>query len=129
MSATAHTAHTSVFIVMAFLHLSFLLVLYYLVMVTFFSDDEKVKEWNFQNATTLIITFIVNNHVNESQNAMAEAWEKAYLDYLKNYKGEYFNISFLAEVRLFCVTSEKSPVVYFGLDKRQNSTFLSRSCV
>ena len=31
----------------------------------------------FSNATALIVTFIVNNHLDEEENAKAEAWEEA----------------------------------------------------
>ena len=49
-------------------------------------------------ATTMLITFIVNNHVNDADNAKAEAWEAAFIDYLKNYSSVYFNFSFSSEV-------------------------------
>ena len=45
-----------------------------------------------------MITFIVNNHVNESQNEWAEAWEAKFIQYLKEYKGVNFDISFSSEV-------------------------------
>ena len=53
---------------------------------------------NYDSAKVLLITFVVNNHVDEELNGPAEAWEKAFLDYLKNYKGEYITVSFMAEV-------------------------------
>ena len=34
------------------------------------------------NASALVVTFVVNNHVNEKQNAAAEAWEKRYVSRL-----------------------------------------------
>ena len=61
-------------------------------------EDPESGLFNYQNATTLIITYTVNNHLEESDNRMAEAWEKAYLDYLKSYKGQYINVTFLSEV-------------------------------
>lgn len=53
---------------------------------------------DYQSATSLIITFIVNNHLNKSANKMAETWEKAFLNYLKDYTGTYINITYSAEV-------------------------------
>ena len=70
-----------------------------LLLFSFFLADHGI--WYYENASALIITFIVNNHVNESQNAWAEAWEAEFIKYLKNYKGQYINISFSSEVS-FC---------------------------
>ena len=53
---------------------------------------------DYQTAEALIITFIVNNHLDESANKMAETWEKAFLDYLKNYNSTKINITYSAEV-------------------------------
>eukprot|EP00117_Sycon_ciliatum_P015360 scpid11669/ scgid3077/ Niemann-Pick C1 protein len=36
----------------------------------------------YTNATALLVTFVVNNHVNEEENKMAEAWEKRFLDFI-----------------------------------------------
>jgi Niemann-Pick C1 protein len=54
---------------------------------------------NYDNATALIVTFVVNNHLEESQNKMAEAWEQGYIDYLKGLKGHlnHTKITFLSE--------------------------------
>lgn len=56
-------------------------------------------EYNMANA--LIITFVVNNHKDESKNAKAEAWEKAFIEYMKNYVSQSSNsnltISFTSE--------------------------------
>lgn len=46
----------------------------------------------------MIITFIVKNHVNDEDNDKAKAWEKQFLEYLKNFKGDNITISFNAEV-------------------------------
>ena len=37
---------------------------------------------NYIGAKSLIISFVVNNHKDESKNKKAEAWEKAFIDYL-----------------------------------------------
>ena len=55
----------------------------------------------YENATTLIITFVVNNYQDKSKLNKAMAWEKAFLEYMKKYVEEGsnkdLNISFSAE--------------------------------
>ena len=58
--------------------------------------------FNYDTATALIITFIVNNHVDEDKNKMAETWEKAFLKFVKEYKSDSISISYMAEVRMSC---------------------------
>ena len=43
--------------------------------------DEK----EYQNATSLIITILINNHVNEKDNAKAMAWEELFLQKMEEY--------------------------------------------
>lgn len=52
---------------------------------------------NYQNSTVFVLTFVVNNHLNKKDNAMAEAWEKVFIDYMKNYKNDHMIISFSSE--------------------------------
>ena len=52
----------------------------------------------YDMATTMLITFIVNNHVNDEDNEKAEVWEAAFVDLLKKYNSTYFNFSFSSEV-------------------------------
>lgn len=40
----------------------------------------------YYQSKALIITFVVKNHKNKANNKKAEAWEKVYIDYLKNWK-------------------------------------------
>ena len=49
-------------------------------------------------ATTILVTFIVNNHVDEAANKDAELWEAEFLKYLKEYRGVNITIAFIAEV-------------------------------
>lgn len=55
----------------------------------------------YENATTMIITFVVNNYQEKSKLAKAMAWEKAFLKYMKDYVRNSSNanltISFSAE--------------------------------
>ena len=41
---------------------------------------------NYEQAQALIITFVVKNHDNEEDNKKAEAWEKEFINYLKNWE-------------------------------------------
>ena len=44
---------------------------------------------------------MVNNHVNDEDNKMAMAWEKAFLDYLEDYKknnATFIDFEYSAEV-------------------------------
>lgn len=57
---------------------------------------------NYQNATALIVSFTVNNHLDDTQNQMAKIWEKAFLDYVKDPNITFFtNMTFMAEVSFF----------------------------
>ena len=55
----------------------------------------------YENATTMIITFVVNNYQDKSKLKKAMAWEKAFLEYMKEYVQNSSNrnltISFSAE--------------------------------
>ena len=55
----------------------------------------------YQNASTLIITFVVNNHKDKTKLKKAVAWEKAFIEYMKGYtmdpKNGNLTISFSAE--------------------------------
>ena len=53
---------------------------------------------NYQNATAFVITFIVNNHLEEEKNGKAEAWEAEFIKYMKSYKNTNMTISFSSEV-------------------------------
>ena len=57
---------------------------------------------DYQTAEALIITFIVNNHLDESANKMAETWEKAFLEHLDHYNSSKINITYSAEVQYSC---------------------------
>ncbi|RNA21587.1 Niemann-Pick C1, partial [Brachionus plicatilis] len=55
------------------------------------------KAQQYGNASALILTFIINNHKNESENLAAMAWEKSVIEFLKNYTNENMSISFSTE--------------------------------
>ncbi len=54
----------------------------------------------YRSAKSIILTFIVNNHDDEAKNKKAEAWEKAFIDFMKDFKKngpKDFNVSFSSE--------------------------------
>ena len=55
----------------------------------------------YENASTLIITFVVNNHKDKSKLTKALAWEKEFLKYMHDYvndpQNDNLNISYSAE--------------------------------
>ncbi|KAH0517385.1 Niemann-Pick C1 protein [Microtus ochrogaster] len=53
---------------------------------------------NYNNATALVITFPVNNYYNDTEKLQrAQAWEKEFINFVKNYKNPNLTISFIAE--------------------------------
>ena len=70
--------------------------MYYLHVL--FADSNGVS--NFDLATALIVTFVVENHVDEDKNKDAMLWEAEFIKYLKSYKGENITVSFMAEVHV-----------------------------
>lgn len=53
---------------------------------------------NYANATALVITFTVNNFQNKTFQKMAQAWEKGYLEVLKNYYNPNISVAYTSEV-------------------------------
>ncbi|XP_030628972.1 NPC intracellular cholesterol transporter 1 [Chanos chanos] len=53
---------------------------------------------NYNNATALVITFPVNNYLNDTEKiGKALAWEKEFISFVKNYSNPNITISFSAE--------------------------------
>ena len=56
---------------------------------------------SYKDASTVIITFVVNNHKDKSKLGKALAWEKAFVEFMKNYvknpKNADLTISFTSE--------------------------------
>ena len=61
-------------------------------------------DYDFDSAEALVITFVVNNHVDDRLNKRAEAWEKAFLEYMQGYTGEYIKVVHSAEVGSYTCT-------------------------
>jgi Niemann-Pick C1 protein len=57
----------------------------------------KANRHEYGNATALLITYIINNHLDPSQNLKAMAWEKKVVEFLKNYSNPNMTISFSTE--------------------------------
>ncbi|XP_052763831.1 NPC intracellular cholesterol transporter 1-like isoform X1 [Mya arenaria] len=51
----------------------------------------------YKNATAFVITFVVNNHLKDEDNAMAKAWEKEFIAFMKSYKNPNMILSFSSE--------------------------------
>ncbi|CAI8031991.1 NPC intracellular cholesterol transporter 1 [Geodia barretti] len=61
---------------------------------------ESESGYNYDLATLLVVTFVVNNHVRDEDNKKAMAWEQAMLDYLHDYKKhhtKYIDIEYMTE--------------------------------
>uniref|UniRef100_A0A7N8YD74 Niemann-Pick disease, type C1 n=1 Tax=Mastacembelus armatus TaxID=205130 RepID=A0A7N8YD74_9TELE len=55
-------------------------------------------ETNYNNATALVITFPINNYLNDSVRLeKALAWEKEFINFMKNFKNPNLTIAFSAE--------------------------------
>ncbi|KAF3858124.1 hypothetical protein F7725_011325 [Dissostichus mawsoni] len=55
-------------------------------------------ETNYNNATALVITFPLNNYLNDTVRlGKARAWEKEFIDLMKNFKNPNLTIAFSAE--------------------------------
>ncbi|XP_032943516.1 NPC intracellular cholesterol transporter 1 isoform X2 [Rhinolophus ferrumequinum] len=53
---------------------------------------------NYNNATALVITFPVNNYHNDTEKLQkAQAWEREFINFVKNYKNPNLTISFSTE--------------------------------
>lgn len=52
---------------------------------------------NYQNATAFVITFVVNNHLDEKLNGKAEAWEAEFIKFMKSYKNTNMTVSYSSE--------------------------------
>ncbi|CAG9859649.1 unnamed protein product [Phyllotreta striolata] len=56
---------------------------------------------NYKNATTVILSFIVNNHYNKSLIVPAMEWEKEFVEFMKNWtatkKPDFMDVAFTSE--------------------------------
>ncbi|KAL5014594.1 hypothetical protein ScPMuIL_008864 [Solemya velum] len=52
---------------------------------------------NYSNATALVMTFVVNNHVDDKLNGKAKAWEGVFLNFIRNFSSPNMTIAYMAE--------------------------------
>ena len=76
---------------------SVLIKFYYYYFIIFFFPGQ-----NYANATALVISFMVNNYENATFQKQAMAWEKAFIELVKNYDNPNFTVNFMGEVGLIC---------------------------
>ena len=65
--------------------------------------DVALGGFNFENksyteANSIIITILVNNHVDDDKNNQSKIWEKAFVEYMKSFNDSIMDVSFLSEV-------------------------------
>lgn len=58
---------------------------------------------NYNSSEALVITFVVNNHLDEDMNKKAEAWEKAFIEFMKSFSSPNMTVSYSSEVSLVMV--------------------------
>jgi Niemann-Pick C1 protein len=73
-----------------------------IVLGGFMKPGEQLgQEPAYKDATSVIITFVVNNHYDKEQNREAMEWEKAYVEFMKNWtangKPEWMEVAFNSE--------------------------------
>ena len=52
---------------------------------------------DYAKAQALIITITINNRLDRDELGKTLAWEKHFLDYMKNYQSEWFDVQYRAE--------------------------------
>ena len=70
-------------------------------------DFDSEGNPNYDSATAMLVTFLLNNHLDDADNQMAMAWEQAFLDIVQNFTSNFISISHSAEVGVLLVTIDK----------------------
>ncbi|XP_062596314.1 NPC intracellular cholesterol transporter 1-like [Saccostrea cucullata] len=69
-------------------------------------SDQPIFPWialggfdgdNHNSSEAIVITFIVNNHLDEEKNKKAEAWEKAFIEHMKAFSSPDMTVSYSSE--------------------------------
>ncbi|XP_058807080.1 NPC intracellular cholesterol transporter 1 isoform X2 [Phymastichus coffea] len=67
----------------------------------FIKPGENLRNVNYEKATAIILTILVNNHHNKSMLVPAMEWEKSYIEFMKNWtktrKPAYMDLAFTSE--------------------------------
>jgi Niemann-Pick C1 protein len=81
------------------------------------TDSTGDQTCNYMNASALIITLPIDNHVDESLNGKAEAWESVFLEFMANLNSPTFDIAYSAERSIsVCLTPFRfQPTAHIGL--------------
>ena len=61
------------------------------------------SEKDYKSAQAFVITFLVNNNLDEEKNGPARAWEKAYIEFMKNYTKHSANVSIAYSSEVNCL--------------------------
>jgi hypothetical protein len=88
--------------------------------------DGNTQTCHYMNATALIITLPIDNHVDESLNGPAEAWETVFLDFMAGLENSSFTYAYSAE-RSISVCALVSPRLTLGLSCLLHSRMKSRA--
>uniref|UniRef100_V5I345 Putative cholesterol transport protein n=1 Tax=Ixodes ricinus TaxID=34613 RepID=V5I345_IXORI len=59
-----------------------------------------VHDGNYANSSALVITLMVNNYIDQSLVAPAIAWERLFIETLKNFSHPNMSVSFLSEISI-----------------------------
>ena len=51
----------------------------------------------YSSARGLVVTLLVNNHLNGSANEPAARWEAAFIELMRSVQGVHYTVSFMAE--------------------------------
>ena len=68
-----------------------------LLFTNFLQPTVGVNSCDYDTAEVLYITFVNNNGTKE-ENKMAEAWEKAFIEFVSTYNATYIKVHYSAEV-------------------------------
>jgi len=81
------------------------------ILIYRYSPSNNYSSWcccfigdNYEQATALVVTFVVRNDKNDTFQTMATEWEKAFLDLIKNHTSENITISYMAEVKYIAIS-------------------------
>ena len=52
------------------------------------------KGGEYSDASALVVSFIIKNHLDDSKNDKAKAWEKQFLEYMRNYSDHDLDVAY-----------------------------------
>lgn len=62
-------------------------------------DDNDLKSPHYEQASSVILTFLVSNHYNKSRLALALAWEQEFIEFMEQWtkNSDHLNVAFTSE--------------------------------